>query len=96
MLQDHEGQKYCLRREDPTSIKYPEVHKTVKSIEVKTKRIRMVNNKQLMQTAPTMHCTPLFYISPYSMYLVGSAIVEHDVVLQPDDDGEYKKSLCAR
>ena len=56
----------------------------------------MVNNKQLMQTAPTVHYTPLFCISPYSMYLVGSAFVGHDVVLQPDDDGEYKKSLCAR
>ena len=49
-----------------------------------------------MQTAPTMHCTSLFCISPYSMHLVGSAVVGHDVVLQPDDDWEYEKSLCTR
>ena len=56
----------------------------------------MWNNKQLMQTAPTVHCTPLFCISPYLMHLVGSAVVGHDVVLQPDDDWEYEKSLCTR
>ena len=56
----------------------------------------MVNNKQLMQSAPTVHCTVLFCISPCSMHLVGSAVVEHDVVLQPDDDWEYEKSLCTR
>ena len=28
-----------------------------------------------MQTAPTVHCTPLFCISPYSMHLVCSAVV---------------------
>ena len=28
-----------------------------------------------MQTAPTVHCTPLFFISPYSMHLVCWAVV---------------------
>ena len=56
----------------------------------------MVNNKQLMQSAPTVHCIVLFCISPCSMHMVGSAVVGHDVVLQPDDDWEYEKSLCTR
>ena len=52
------------------------------------------NNKQLMPTEPTVHCTLPFYIMWYSLHLVGSAVVEHDLVFVYDDDSERKKLLC--
>ena len=46
----------------------------------------MVDSKQLMLTAPTLHCTLPFCIALCSVHLVGSAVVEHDLVLDRDDD----------
>ena len=46
----------------------------------------MVHNKQQMLTAPTRHCTLPSCTAPCSMRLVGSAAVERDLVLEPDDD----------
>ena len=39
-----------------------------------------------MLTAPTTHCTLPFYIALCLVRLVGSAVVEHDLVLELDDD----------
>ena len=52
------------------------------------------NNKQLMPTEPTVHCTLLFCIAWYSLHLVGSAAVGHDLVFVYDDDLEHKIFLC--
>ena len=53
----------------------------------------MEHNGQLKLTAPTVHCTLPFYITPCSVHLVGSAVVEHNLVFQPDDDRKRGKSL---
>ena len=45
----------------------------------------MEDNKQLMPTEPTMHCTLPFCIALCSMQLVGSVVVEHDLVLECND-----------
>ena len=45
----------------------------------------MVCNKQLILTVPTVHCVLPFCIAPCSVHLVGSAVVEHDLVIVPDD-----------
>ena len=46
----------------------------------------MVDSKQLMLTAPTVHCTLPFCIALCSVDLFGSVVVEHDLVLDSDDD----------
>ena len=48
--------------------------------------IVIVNNKQPMLTAPIGHCILPFCIAPYSVHLVGSAVVPHDLVYESDDD----------
>ena len=44
----------------------------------------MVHNKQLMLVEPKVHCTLPFCIAPRSVHLVGSAVVENDLVHEPD------------
>ena len=44
----------------------------------------MVYNKQLMLVEPKVHCTLPFCIVPSSVHLVGSAVVENDLVLESD------------
>ena len=56
----------------------------------------MEHNRQLKLTAPKSHCALPFRIAPCSKHLVGSAVVEHDLVFEPDDDGERGKSSCTR
>ena len=56
----------------------------------------MENNRKLMLTAPTVHCALPFCIAPCSVHSVGPAVVEHDLVLEPDDGGEHRKSFCTR
>ena len=46
----------------------------------------MSNNRQLMLTAPTMRCALPFCIAPCSVHSVGPAVVEHDLVLEPNDN----------
>ena len=56
----------------------------------------MANNKQLMLTAPTVHCTLPFCIAPCSVCLLGSAVADFDLVLEPDDERVCEKNLCVR
>ena len=46
-----------------------------------------------MLPAPTVHCTLLFCITPFSVHLFRSLVVKNDLVLEPDDDRERGKSL---
>ena len=48
----------------------------------------MVHNKQLMLVEPKVHYTRPFCIAPCSVHLVGAAVVENDLVLEPDVDLE--------
>ena len=43
-----------------------------------------------MPTEPTVHCTLPFCIARYPLHLVGSAVVEHDLVFVYYDDLERK------
>ena len=46
----------------------------------------MADSKQLILTAPTVHCSLPFCIAPCSVHLVGSVVIEHDDhVLDCDD-----------
>ena len=55
----------------------------------------MEDNKQLIPTAPTVHCTLPFCIALCSVELVGLAVVVgHAVSHQFDVDELRKKSLC--
>ena len=45
----------------------------------------LVHSKQLMLTAPTEHCTLPFCSALCSVHLVGSVVVERDLVLECDD-----------
>ena len=55
----------------------------------------MAYSKQLMLTLPTVHCALPFCIAPCLVHLVGSAVVEYDLVLVPEMS-ENAKYLCAR
>ena len=57
----------------------------------------MVNNKQLMYIAPTVHWTLPFGIALCSVDLSGLVVlVGHRPVLEIDNDGVLRKSLCTR
>ena len=45
-----------------------------------------VHKKQLMQAAPIVHYRPLFCIAPRSVHLVGSVVVENELVFEPDGE----------
>ena len=44
----------------------------------------LVHNKQLMLTASTVHCSLPSSILTCSVQLLGSAVFQHDLVLEPD------------
>ena len=46
----------------------------------------VVHNKQLMLAVPTVHYTPLFCIAKCSVNLVDPTVLEHELVLVPDDE----------
>ena len=46
----------------------------------------VVHNRQPKLTAPKVHYAVPFCIAPCPVHLVGSAVVEHNLVLEPDDD----------
>ena len=48
-----------------------------------------------MLPAPTVHCTLLFCITPFSVHLFRSLVVKNDLVLEPDDD-RSAENLCER
>ena len=58
--------------------------------------LNLVDNKQLMLTAPTVHCSLPSCILPCLVQLFGWAVLEHDLVLKPDYDWECAKSLYTR
>ena len=49
----------------------------------------MGHNKQVMLTAPTVHCSRPFCIVRCSVHLVPSVVVEHDLAFECDDDKDY-------
>ena len=52
------------------------------------------DGKQLMLTAPTVHCTLPFCIAQCSVHLVGLVVVVRDLVLDCDDAEGRGTSLC--
>ena len=55
-----------------------------------------INNKQLMLTAPTMHCTLPSCIALCSVYLFGLAVAEHVLEFGRYDYEDPGKSLRAK
>ena len=80
-------------------LKIPKRDAKIKTVyfEISTENLlyRMVNNKQLMSTAATVHWTPPFGIGKRSAELFGFVVrLENFLDLEIDDDKASEKSLC--